>query len=481
MTRCHYVPQFIIKAFNERPHVFDLQTGKLLEQKAKHIFFETDKYSEKVETLLNQKVEQPFSLLVNGKLNDESPVLTRSDIETVKHYMLLASVRTMGEEAFVALMRGFASNAGRYCELKQHVSPRDALILHHKLSVSDLDVSNHDLYLHTLERFCLDKTYCDLLGDMTLPVEMTVWALAFYGSYIGVWDAPKEKQFILTDCGMNSEYEGFRQVTGRDLSKLSYFLWLLNCGSQAEKAAASEYAALSQAMYENFDFFPISNSRVIVAIHPFFKSFFPERFVDCDGNAVFESKPECWPSCMSTMGLFEPPSCQYEQKGEASQNDIFVYDRKCLTAFETDYLNYLMCHYAKTAIAFDSPESVRMAIMTYFWGSTQINAESSGCSNPQEKFKILEKEFETNPYKPLIDILCGPTPRSVDILLAEASFRLICESQREDFNSNPYAARYVLSMSELLKDDKTFGFLGNVESRKTFFEKIAARLNPATV
>ena len=481
MTRCHYVPQFIIKAFDERPHVFDLKTGKVVELKASRIFFETDKYSEKVEALLNQQVEHPFSILVNGKLNDESPILTRDEIEIVKRYMLLASVRTMGEEAFVALMRGFASNAKRYCELRQYVSEGESFVLYHKLSIADLDMSDREIYLHSLERFCLDRTRNDLLGDMTLPIEMTVWATAFHGSYIGIWDAPEEKQFILTDCGMNSEYEGFRQVTGRDLSKFSYFLWLMNHGSQAERFAASDYAALSQAMFENFNFFPISSKRIVVAIHPFFKTFFPQSFVDPDGKPVFESKPECWPSCMETIDLFEPPSCQYVCKSDYSQDDKFVYGRKQLSAFETDYLNYLMCHYAKAAIAFDSPDLVKTGIMAFFWGSVWMRVATRGRTNFQEELEILNEEFESSPLKPLVDYLCDQQPKSADITIAIALFHHICELRKEDLHSNRYAARYVLSSPELLNDDKAFGFLGDLEKRKAFFEAITARLKPAKV
>ena len=475
-VKSHYVPQFIIKAFSEKPFVFNILTGETNPKRPKSFFYEKGFYSNEVEEVLNYKIEQPFSLLIPKKLLADKLQLTRDEIELTKQYMLVASIRTMGEAAFVQKMKEFASNVDRFRKLYRPASWEEALALNLKRSIADLGLTDRDLFTLALERFCEDRTYQELLFDPLLPIEMTIWALPFTVSYIAVWDASPNRQFLLTDCGMNSEYEGMRLLTRHDLSKFSYLYWLLKNGSPAECHFAAMNLAFSQSMYENIDFFPISKTRLIVAIHPFFKTFFPDSLVDQDGQPIFQSKPKCWPSCLENIGLFEPPSCQYVEPGTKSPKDVFNYTKKTLSDFETDYLNVLMLGSAREEIAFDSPKAILASAMAFFWDRIQTKVVASKLIDQDKVLASFEEEFGKSGYWPFIDVLLKAAPDDSNFLVAVEEVERITKHRLEDFNTNPYAADFILHSPDLLQDEKCFGFLGNMEKRTEILKAIADTL-----
>ena len=81
---------------------------------------------------------------------------------------------------------------------------------------------------------------------------MLAWAMPFLESYIAFWDAPKDKEYILTDCGMCSEYEGFHMITGGiDISKMSYLAKQIKNG----KYQYGYIMASCSVMFENYDIY----------------------------------------------------------------------------------------------------------------------------------------------------------------------------------------------------------------------------------
>ncbi len=217
----HYVPQFVIKQFNQKPYFFDIEKGEVLSRQAHKVFWRSNMYSDEIEIKINQQVESRFARQVRDKLAGGDITLTRAEVELTKRYMLLASVRTMGETDFSKKMRQYAPNAKCYLELTSKVDLFEGFTLGNKPTIEELNLDDRALYMLALERFTEDETAQQLLLDQSLPLEMYVWAIPFTASYITIWDAPEGRQFILTDCGMNTEYEGMRHFIGRDISKYS--------------------------------------------------------------------------------------------------------------------------------------------------------------------------------------------------------------------------------------------------------------------
>ena len=98
----HYVSQFIIKRFSNAISIFDVHTGKIDESKRPHkVFYKEDIYDEEIEKLFNSNTESRVANILNNKVLVEGEVvLTRTELETLKCYMLICSVRNQSKSYF---------------------------------------------------------------------------------------------------------------------------------------------------------------------------------------------------------------------------------------------------------------------------------------------------------------------------------------------------------------------------------------------
>ena len=112
----HYVSQFIIRRFSNAINVFDVHTGRIDESKRPHkVFYKDDIYDEEIEKLFNFNIESRVSTILDNKiLVDGDVVLTRTELETLKRYMLICSVRTQSEDQFCGILKSFEHNAEHY-------------------------------------------------------------------------------------------------------------------------------------------------------------------------------------------------------------------------------------------------------------------------------------------------------------------------------------------------------------------------------
>ena len=112
----HYVSQFIIKKFSSAINIFDIHTGKIDESKRSHkVFYKDDIYDEEIEKLVNCNIESKVSNILNNKILVEGGVkLTRKELDILKRYMLICSVRTQSEEQFCKALKKYESKADKY-------------------------------------------------------------------------------------------------------------------------------------------------------------------------------------------------------------------------------------------------------------------------------------------------------------------------------------------------------------------------------
>lgn len=141
----HYVSQFIIRRFSNAINVFDVHTGRIDESKRPHkVFYKDDIYDEEIEKLVNFNIESRVSNILNNKiLVDGDVVLTRTELETLKRYMLICSVRTQSEDQFCGILKSFEHNAEHYINVYREYS--------FLKKTKDLNLSNNELYLRTLK------------------------------------------------------------------------------------------------------------------------------------------------------------------------------------------------------------------------------------------------------------------------------------------------------------------------------------------
>lgn len=92
----HYVSQFVIKRFSHAINIFDVKSGKIDENKRpQKVFYKNDIYDEEIEKLICFNIESRVSNILDNKILGKNKIeLTRDEIETLKRYMLICSVRT---------------------------------------------------------------------------------------------------------------------------------------------------------------------------------------------------------------------------------------------------------------------------------------------------------------------------------------------------------------------------------------------------
>ncbi|MCR5786989.1 MAG: DUF4238 domain-containing protein, partial [Acholeplasmatales bacterium] len=399
----HYISQFIIRSFSSAINVFDLKKGTIDESKRPHkVFYKEDIFDAELEKMMNFNIESRVANILNNRICNNSVIrLTRDELETIKRYTLLCSVRTLNEDFFCKLLYSFEDKANRYIDTQKIIG----LDYSSMISTKSLKISNHELFQRTLKVYAVTKNIRDIYFNPFATREMLAWAMPFLESYISFWDAPEGKEFILTDSGMCTEYEGFHMVTGGlDISKMSYIL-------EHTKAGKAEYVGLmasNDVMYENYSIFNISSSRLLVIINPFFRLYNNmQTAVIGDDNRLEKikilEKPDIWPAQIQNEKLFEVPKNEYKYGApNYCSEDIFVYEPKKLNDEELIYINSLLLTQSKEIIGFNDPLKIIDSIYYEVWLKSNFESVKS---LDDEEIDIITRLFDNlinSPFNELI-------------------------------------------------------------------------------
>ena len=435
----HYVSQFIIRRFSNAINVFDVHTGRIDESKRPHkVFYKDDIYDEEIEKLVNYNIESRVSNILNGKVLIEGDViLTRTELETLKRYMLICSVRTQSEADFCRILKEFEHNAEQYINLYKEY----AFLKKTKY----LNISDNELYLRALKVFAKTNNIRDIALNPLATREMLAWAMPFLESYIAFWDTPKDKEYILTDCGMCSEYEGFHMITGGiDISKMSYILSKIKSG----KYQYGGLMASCSVMFENYSIYNLSSTRCMVAINPFFRLYHNAQVAFLDENNQGErftlEVPDIWPAIIQNKDLFGVPENRYSHSMEPlspyAPDDEFIHKPKVLTDEDLVYINTLMLFQTKDIIGFNDATKIIDSIYYFVWYSANFNSVKYSRQPLNEVMNNLVDNVVNSPFRDLCNYCDskGGVNKTEFIFLFEKLLSYIYK----DFNENPYISEY---------------------------------------
>lgn len=469
MAKNHYVSQFIIKRFSDAINVFDIHSGKINESKRPHkVFYKDDIYDVELEKLMNCNIESRVANLLSHKLLVGGDItLTRADLFLLKRYMLLCSVRTMDVAQFKKALLNFEHNADRYLDLRTKTF-NDKVMLP---KTRELSISDSELYLRGLKVFAKTKDIRDIMDNPLATREMIAWAIPFIDGYLAFWDAPNDKEYVLTDCGMCSEYEGFHLMTGGvDISKNS-FLWA------KVKEGKVEYSSvmLSQmVMFENYSIFNITSKRSMILINPFFRLYYGQKVMLTGDNWLRDycilEKPDIWPAILQNRELFAVPKNRYKiAERFFSEEDEFIYQPKVLTNEDLIYINTLMLSQTKEIIGFNNATKIIDSIYYYVWYNANFNSVKSKSDTDIDVMNNLVKNVVDSPFRDLCSYCDakGGINKTEFIFL----FEKLLGNIFKDFNENIYIADYYLSMPDETARFKVLDFLGEGNKKIEFFKK----------
>ena len=309
MAKNHYVSQFVIKRFSDAINIFDIHSGKIDESKRPHkVFYHNDIYEDETEKLFAHIESRVANIIDQKILKHDTITLTRKELLLLKRYMLICSVRTQTPDGFAKIIRGFESNAMHYISIYNNLYNQKITLP----NIKDLRLTDDELYARALKVFAITETIRDIADNSDATSEMLAWAVPFLESYLAFWDTPNEKEYILTDCGMTSEYEGFHLITGGiDISKTSYLLNKIKDEPGYTGILASQFV-----MYENYNIFVLSSTRSMVMINPFFRLYHGQGVTYLSNNnptseiTTLEC-PDIWPAGIQNRCLFGIPSNEY--------------------------------------------------------------------------------------------------------------------------------------------------------------------------
>lgn len=466
----HLVSQFIIKRFSKAINIFDLYSGKIDENKRPDkVFYKKDIFDAEMESAFNQNIESRAANILDKKILNKSEIcITREELLVLKRYMLICSVRTQDSTEFCKMLRSFEKNATAYIDTIKFMS-QDYSILPTSKS---LNITDEDLYARTLKVFATATTIKDIACNPQATMEMLAWAMPFLESYLAFWDAPEGKEYILPDCGMSSEYEGFHMITGGvDISKMSYLLAQLN----NKKYEYVMLFASNQVMYENYSIFVLSSTRMLVMINPFFRLYFGQEVIMPDKTNIILGVPDIWPAIIQDRKLFIPPDVEYYvSKNHLTDYDTFIYHPKVLCNEDVIYVNALMLSCSNNIIGFNDPIKIIDSIYYFIWYQSNFNSVKLVDEDEQTVINRLINNVLNSPYHELCQY-CeehGGINHSEFIIIFE---RLI-NNIFKDFYENPYICRYYLSRPKETTKFKVLDFIGKGEEKLKVFEAMLHRI-----
>ncbi len=458
----HYVSQLIIRRFSNALNIFNIQTGKIDESKrAEKIFYKRDAFDEDIEKILNFNIESRVANLLDQKICGKSQIiLTREEIHVLKCYMLINSIRSMCWDyaAFGEMMRGFLKNAYEYISIFDEYKKLPDL--------TQVSISDEELFSRTLKVFASAKNVKGLIEDPLATKEMLGWAIPFFKSYIGFWDAPSNKEFILTDNGMASEYEGFHQITGGiDISKMSYLMNRIRKG----EVGHLDVFATDMVMFENFDCFIINSKRMMVMINPFFRLYHNQQVFIEDKTETLPV-PDIWPAVIQDRTLFDVPNNQYKISPRFfDDQDLFIYSVKTLSEEDYIYLNELNLGDARDTIGFNDPLCIIDTIYYHIWKIANYKSVKSLQDSVYAVACRLMEEVAKSPYHSLIAYCESKSGRNVTDFID--LFEKLTNNIYKDFNENPYICEYYLERKEQTINFPLLDFLGKGEKKIEFFKR----------
>lgn len=378
MANSHYVPMLTLRKFADKLCLFNVQTGEYKENiKIDKSFSEKDFYSDEVEEKLNKRIESQFGNLFSNKLlNAEGTIeLKREELYLIKKFLLISTIRSIGNEEFLQTERKFYDN------LKEHLIKfgKEKGLSEEEIKARSIGLppfiekeiegeTPFDYWMRTLN-VILDSngTPEDILKhpDKTYPAHR--WATVINNGYVAFWDSEyKHDEFVITDIGMTSENEkGWNGTTKHNTKKTNFLMSLMNkAKDDNEMSIIYQTINFHKCFSENFMMFPISAKRMIVEIDPFFKF----RIV----NANNYDMPKLEDLTMiPNEDLFYPNDAKYiysqnpYKPHKYHPDDLYIYEIKKLTSKETRYCNELFLDRINTWVGFTSLNKAVGSIFAY--------------------------------------------------------------------------------------------------------------------
>ena len=349
----HYIPQFILREFGDTINVYDIKNKTLKQnQQTYRVFAERQIYPAGLEKDIGYKLESPFAKLFHNKLmtgkSGSTITLTRKELLLMKRFFLLETIR-------VVSMKGIAGSEKNASEFYRSLFP-DFTELQIKDETTEsrwhrnikVIVDTEDLHKVSVHPLC---TY-----------EILKWSYIFNSGYFAFWDCTESGvDYIISDIGMTSEVEPSKLKVGFEHTKKDELIRLIERETNTEKKAAYQNILSTQALFhENFYMFPLSKTRMIVTVNPFFSLYDKKTKLN---------KPYKWPTEIKSRRLFEknvsPKLMVLLGKPIYKDDDEFTYTVQNVKTEDAEYINMLMLDRIDNIMGYSDFSRIKSSVERY--------------------------------------------------------------------------------------------------------------------
>lgn len=367
----HYTPRMIIKQFarENKVNLYHLKTGQREACKIKRVFSETDLYDPELETAFASKLEGPFGDLLHHKLLKGNTIeIDRKENFLIRKFYLINSMRN-------PIVNNSWDEMIKKMELENHPSiklgealgrfyPEIQQFFQESFGSGEKYISSLKQVMESdsLEDLVTEIDYEDLKGDLSHLDQVSLAARASIVTTTVIWDCEESGQELILP--------GVQGAQEMDQISIMYKAMVLR---QRRKELEKEWIpeeiemelkrleAGSLQFMENYGIYPISPTRCICYISPYFRAFFPFR-------VPFGRKKQ-YPPLLDRKQFdrhfYIPFRMELFKPCDTRDNQHYRFEVKHLTADEVCRLNASMLNIEPEEFVFRDYNRIRESLYYY--------------------------------------------------------------------------------------------------------------------
>lgn len=350
----HYIPQFILRQFDEHLNVYNVKDGSLRTgARTNRVFAEKQIYPADLEKDIGYKLEAPFARLFHNKLMSGKPgeiiVLTRKEVLLMKRFYLLETIRVTSMEEHTKLEMAISGLFSSFFpDFKEKQIP---------------DENNTARWHRNLRVVIETEDFSQISKHPLCTYEVLRWAFIFRSGYFAIWDcADSGVDFLISDIGMTSEVEQSMLTDGFEHTKKDSLCTLIERETNIFKKDSYQNILSAQYLFhENFYMFPLSKNRMIVTINPFFGLY--------DRKTKLAKPTGAWPTKIGDRRLFEkngsPKPITIMGKPIFNDDDEYTYTIQRVKKEDAEYINMLMLDRIDTYMGYADWTRIESSVKRY--------------------------------------------------------------------------------------------------------------------
>lgn len=356
MPRNHYIPKLVLRQFavKDRVNTFDVQKQCFSAKKLKNVFCEENLFPNELEQRFARDLEGPFGDLLNHKLLADVREISvnREENFLIRKFDLIHRLRSVyiNQDPDEMMKKAGEADNPSYIFLKS--IPKMAQILpSNKTFLQDLEMA---MNCRSLEDLYYNHGR-ELSPSLFISAKMAI------ASYYAIWDSEQSgEEFILSKLPGISLQDQYGPLYKRQIM-LKY---RANEWDKISEIERDRFEVLFTGILGNADNYwilPLSPTRALVGISPYFKAFFPQP----RGSSEMPYIPALLPREQFIMHFYEPMQMDLFEPCRNYDNLNYTFFVKDLTRREVMHQNALALNEEMEEWAFHDYNRIRDSLWAY--------------------------------------------------------------------------------------------------------------------